>query len=610
MEHSANSEQHAEIKPAFKIGVVLVHGIGKSKSGDTVRSWGSPLFEILASKDAHRKVSYDKPASLEFSAKGKEIRITESCWGELFTAPSFLELCKWSLHSLPTTLISHFDERFRRITNYVEKRSENGTILPSIALLLELFALLFGLLLIPAIIIFLVILIFLSIVPQFREFSKTVQTILTATAGDSLVFSEDGFDRVDIIDNVKSDIEKARKSCVKCVVIAHSQGAAIAHAAIRQLKDDGGDMPDIFISFGSGLRKLKQLRRYLNEEYKNKNIRWGVAVIATASFAGIIVVLEGWQSNGTPIIAALALTVCAMVICLSGLVFRTIGYQLSRNWKTPTVCISRLFNWLGIFFIAIASYFLYPYLLAFPDFFSPNLDTNFWVACTISLGLAFTLLMEWRYALDRETSERCQRIKEGTLWREEYKLPGVHWVDIYASFDPVPNGPLMDYYEPKNYHPIQFDNKLSPLKDHTDYFPKNSWFLNMVASVVMAEPPLPVTKNRPLHGTSKLEIIYRLLTFASIVFWFWLVFDTEVSRLVEETQLFKSFTEQSIPIMQNGSPTNNYIEKGWLNRRWDFAQLFVLLSFIFLAPIWFALYLIRRFFIWILPPNERIIKNK
>lgn len=604
------------------IGVVLVHGIGTSKHGETLTSWGKPLLAELDIDLANVNVKLHKtPAALEFKAAGKRIRVVESWWGELFTAPSFRELALWSWRSVPTTLIAHFDERFRRTTNNYEQ-CRGKRFWPTVGLGLELFVLLFGLLLTPVVLFTLFILFVLYWIPQLRGFVQAIQTTLTSAAGDSLVFSQDGLLRDGIINKVKSDISEIRKHCTKCVVVAHSQGAAVAHKAIRRLIDAGENAPHIFVSFGSGVRKLTELRQYMTKDAENDDGRKiGDAVIVVASFAGMIVGLTAWCSD-TPFTSAFLLTLYAMLVCVLGLWARMFGYRVYTKKNEDTIPASHKANCLGLLLIAfISAPILWAWMLLF-DVSVPILwawvllfdvrnhapaetllgDVVLWAACPILLGLAFTFLMRWRHVVGRRTHVSDQRNKEEHLWLNKYQLRDVNWVDYYASFDPVPNGPLLDHYSSSRYHAVQIVNELSLLRDHTAYFPDQRQFVKEVASVVTQDLPVSVTKYRPLqkyrplHLTSPYEIGYRGFTLASLALWGYVVLDTGLFQAIKKNAHVNYFTERCETITQNGIP-DGCVDTGWIERIFDLSLPYALTLVAFIVLSWVALRVVREAFI-------------
>jgi tetratricopeptide (TPR) repeat protein len=66
------------------------------------------------------------------------------------------------------------------------------------------------------------------------------------------------------------------------------------------------------------------------------------------------------------------------------------------------------------------------------------------------------------------------------LYRERFQLhnrPHIPWFDFYASADPVPNGPLLDDFVPKDVYTVEVTNAHAVLGDHTAYWKNRDEFL-------------------------------------------------------------------------------------------------------------------------------------
>jgi hypothetical protein len=96
-------------------------------------------------------------------------------------------------------------------------------------------------------------------IPVVGSWAANVTRTLLETVGDSRAFVQNEIDAVQMTKTVRSDLDILAARCRKVAVVAHSQGAAVAHAALRQREDEGKAPVDLLLTFGSGLRKLHEL---------------------------------------------------------------------------------------------------------------------------------------------------------------------------------------------------------------------------------------------------------------------------------------------------------------------------------------------------------------
>ncbi len=134
----------------FQLGVLLVHGIGTPRAGNTLVHWGDALLKIIAratrSPEAEGRdrltsspstparsrgttpvvVSIERAgpggspenarfeAAVRFSAGDNTERwlLREGLWAGAFPAPSYQELFSWGVRALPWSIVTHFGERY------------------------------------------------------------------------------------------------------------------------------------------------------------------------------------------------------------------------------------------------------------------------------------------------------------------------------------------------------------------------------------------------------------------------------------------------------------------------------------------------------------------
>jgi hypothetical protein len=136
----------------FQLGVLLVHGIGTPRAGDTLVHWGDVLLKTIARAtrppEAERRdrltpspsmpagsrgtapegvlVSIERAgpggspengrfeAAVQLSAGDHTERwlLREGLWAGAFPAPSYRELFSWGVRALPWSIVTHFGERY------------------------------------------------------------------------------------------------------------------------------------------------------------------------------------------------------------------------------------------------------------------------------------------------------------------------------------------------------------------------------------------------------------------------------------------------------------------------------------------------------------------
>jgi hypothetical protein len=328
--------QESETSPGareFQLGVLLVHGIGTPRAGDTLVQWGDVLLKTIAratrSPEAESRdrltsspsmpagsggkasggvlVSMERAgpgglpesgrfeAAVQLSAGDHTERwlIREGFWAGAFPAPSYRELLSWSVRALPWSIVTHFGERYwqsvgratrswqalKPVSNSLLKRPWDRARIVAFASAIHhlivalaprveaVFLLIVALALTPVLITLLGLTLLLALVPipQIRKLVLAVQSILTATVGDSFAFVESPIRAALIRECIFDGLKRLKPLCEHTVVVAHSQGAAVVLDALgalepsnekREVEAVPGLVPDALITFGAGTNQL------------------------------------------------------------------------------------------------------------------------------------------------------------------------------------------------------------------------------------------------------------------------------------------------------------------------------------------------------------------
>ncbi len=320
--------------------------------------------------------------------------LAESWWAQAFTEPSFRQLALWLVQVLPWTLGSHFGSRVRRAWRILRGGGRRAFVgLFGLLANLALLVLSIPFAVVGEGLVLIVLLFALLPIPRLRAMLAGFERTLAAILGDSLVLLSNPLQRAAMVAQIQRDVAWLAQRCKTVAVVAHSQGGALAHIALRE---DRPPNVKLLLTYGSGLRKLEELRQLATMEDDTVG---GRAYLTAAS-----VVLLGFSA-------------------WSALFLRS-GWNV---WTTSTGLL--------LFVLVLASYLF-----------------QYW-----PIDIAWFSL--------------------------RFKREGLHWVDYYASADPVPNGALQDY-DPDLQLPgsLRIVNERSFLRDHTTYWANYEQFVALVAA--------------------------------------------------------------------------------------------------------------------------------
>ncbi|GEB59434.1 Vgb family protein [Streptomyces gardneri] len=341
-DHQAENQDAAEALP--ELGVLFVHGIGSQKRGDTLLQCGEPLrlwlkewlagsrpsgsvedFAITLSDTRLRRCEEGERASTLLSLEGRAggsrtsraWLLAESWWAEDFPTPSFRTLARWSLLAGPWLVQRHFLLRFvgSPPKTLAQERKEARAfvamyvpmddtmqyafkiVMPFLAYVLlvarrvlaYMLAFVVGLVAQVAI----ALLVVLSVVPALRGIVQRIQIVLSESIGDSFALTDQPLVFDAMASRVQTDIEWLAGRCERVAVVAHSQGAAIAHAALRRSRPEN---VSLFVTYGAGIAKLGAVRGL---DLGRAGLSFGTRLLAVLSLAASIALVL----NAHPVLA-------------------------------------------------------------------------------------------------------------------------------------------------------------------------------------------------------------------------------------------------------------------------------------------------------------------
>jgi hypothetical protein len=399
----------------YDCGILFVHGIGEQRRADTLILAADPLVRWLdtwlstrpgeaargevrlrGTPLSARPHPLDRPAHAFLDIAVNDAHgipacqkwlLAEAHWAEEVRTPSFSRLAGWLLTTGAWILLSHAT---RSATAH--KGSNWYYLKVAEAILLALLA-------VPVMQLTIFVLAVLGAlpIPRLRALLSDVLLRASGALGDSYVLMESVVQREAIVASTRRSLRWLARRCATVAVVAHSQGAAVAHHVLR---DATPANVSVFITYGSGLAKLEEIE-VMSQRHS--------AMLSMAKY-GFPLLLLG---------AAVALRI-------------DFHYSADELAKPALMwCAAPLLMALGIM------------ILAFED----------------RAGLARRL---------QALSLRGVR-------------PMLDWFDLYASADPVPNGPLTRAEAPVvGVESRQVSNRGSVVGDHTTYWENGTEFIPAV----------------------------------------------------------------------------------------------------------------------------------
>ena len=259
--------------PRHQLGILLVHGIGEQPEGSTLLSFGEPILrwlrawlsrgaeggahgalEIVDAKVTPSKSGPGVPAHSRVDVsvvrdgveRSSSWLIAESWWGREVQPPPFGKLAGWMLTVGAWATVSH---AAKRALARKQGTARIAAIVGALALSLPIAVLL-------QFAVFVLSILALVPIPRLRKALSGMLLTLTGVLGDSYVLIESELQSSAIINRTRDTLVWLAADCEAVIVLAHSQGAAVAHQALRSSTPSN---VRLLLTFGSGLGKLEEL---------------------------------------------------------------------------------------------------------------------------------------------------------------------------------------------------------------------------------------------------------------------------------------------------------------------------------------------------------------
>jgi hypothetical protein len=321
-------------KTLFEVGIVLVHGIGEQRQGETLIQFGEPLLEcvqrrvwqmwkrkhaeviagkinmnagaekyfnalLLGSKtstyvdastpmpmrrlqpgnaSADVKISVPDQIGEAVSRHVLHWNVQETWWGEQVIEPRAGEVIGWMMTRGPWIIGQFFYERFRARrakTNTSPLAQLFGALRMIQYFTIGAFFALFAQ-------IVLALFALASLIPIVQRWVAPALLKVAGVLGDAYVLIMQDLQHAAMVGRVRGTLKEMRAQCEQVVVIAHSQGSGVLFDALTSSSRGDDWTPDHVITFGAGVAKLKTLF------YAESREPWTMQVAGWCALGGVI----------------------------------------------------------------------------------------------------------------------------------------------------------------------------------------------------------------------------------------------------------------------------------------------------------------------------------
>lgn len=438
----------------YQLGILFVHGMGQQERGDTITQMGDALGEWL-----RKRLANGEAAGTDFSIREAELRgsqsaatssgsvsgrahasvlitgrdknakrreqwlLAESWWADAFRPATLSELVAWAIAVGPWLIASQAAGLRRRLRlAYGNEPRWVGVKLRDevISFMVTILAALVAAIITPLSLVLL--LASLIPIPVVSGAIRGLAQNLSGSFGDLLVLVRSPIRFAAMAERVRSDIEWVFERADYVMVAAHSQGSAVSWHAIRriaEMKPDKRPRIDLFLTFGQAFRKLKSLHR-IHAKVPGYEQFW-FAVLAT----------------------------------LSTLLLLVVGMQLSTA--------------IGVFVIERDGSVMQSL---------PSITPNLVNAAGFLVVLAVIQVILGREAEKNDDESETDIIADLDDVKDVFDK--FRWIDLWASADPAPNGPLFRQ-DVAGVKSLRVRNLASTVLDHSVYWSNATEFVSAVA---------------------------------------------------------------------------------------------------------------------------------
>lgn len=311
---SSQTQYRWKRRPQHEVGLLFVHGIGQHRKGSHLEEAASAVVSYLEHPTepesrphkiqvSNTRLGGDLPASTEIhfsigasDAGQQSWLVAESWWSDAFSPPSATWTLGWLVRRAPQLITSRSVESLVRTWNWWWNWPLSyWRIVIAMVWVAASFPLSVVFVLVLGAVVTLRALIPMASV---KDAIGQLEVILTGFLGDSLVFAEDPVRRNAMVHVVEHDLDWLERSCTKVVIVAHSQGAAVALEALERRNKP----VDTFITFGAGIGQLSWIRSLGHSVRREAYAMWAAAQALSLTYAAAVVgSVAGWLPEQTEV---------------------------------------------------------------------------------------------------------------------------------------------------------------------------------------------------------------------------------------------------------------------------------------------------------------------
>ena len=293
-----------------EFGVLFVAGFAEQRPGDAIAAFANALYRwmfrwnarphpwsaspptfseaaLATTDDGPAHATLAVPVRLSTGEHDARWLLAESSWADLFTPPRFLGVARWIWKISTCLLVLQFVIPMRRHWQRAKRarKSWHRRLADRLMALCYL-----GLMAIAAMASVLLSLVLLALavveklpIPRIDKAVQWVAVKISAVLGDSYMLAHCPVQFAAMRTQVARDLQWLQERCEKVAVVAHSQGAAIAHQVLKDGGDQRGNVR-AFVTIGQGISKLHLLWRMDWDPRVYRAAWWSRLLVTTGMF--------------------------------------------------------------------------------------------------------------------------------------------------------------------------------------------------------------------------------------------------------------------------------------------------------------------------------------
>jgi hypothetical protein len=267
---------------------------------------------------------------LSTGERGARWLLAESSWAGLFDPPRFLGVARWIWKVSTCLLVLQFVIPMRRHWDRAKRSGKSWHRRLADRAVALCYPVPMGVAAMSSVLLSLVLLALAVVeklpIPRIDLAVRWVAVRISAVLGDSYMLAHCPVQFAAMCTQVARDLRWLQDRCEKVAVVAHSQGAAIAHQVLKDASRDPGNV-QAFITVGQGIAKFRLLQR-MDWDPRVSRAAWWSRVLVTAGMlcAGLpalALLARHWASAA--VVTAVASMPVSIILISAGFVILSAG---------------------------------------------------------------------------------------------------------------------------------------------------------------------------------------------------------------------------------------------------------------------------------------------